>query len=164
MCYKCELFAFVNIPLERSTPMAGLSGTLLALLAGALCYLASPRQRLLRVPMHLGVALALAAAGLTAAAWLWSVFAGVAAGICATVCAFAMSLALMPFLGVWWQHDVHRTRRKSSRGTGHTPPSSGPGDTAHRAHAAPSSLARPAVHSSSDGRTTAQRHPHAEIS
>ena len=143
--------------------MAGLSGTLLALLAGALCYLASPRQRLMRVPMPLGLSLAIAAIGLATAAWWWCVLAGVAAGLCATVCAFAMSLALMPFLGVWWQHDAHRTRPRSSDRSGSTQPSAGQPDESHRVHGPASTPSPPPAHSDSDAHTSMQGNPQVEL-
>ena len=143
--------------------MAGLSGTLLALLAGALCYLASPRQRLIRAPIHLGVSFAMAAIGLAGAAWLWCVLAGVAAGLCATVCAFAMSLALMPFLGVWWQHEAHRTRPRSSGRSASEQPSSGQHNARHRVHGPASPSARPPAHSDSDAHPSVQGNPQAEL-
>ncbi|RKP45049.1 hypothetical protein [Pararobbsia silviterrae] len=94
--------------------MPGLSGTLLALLAGALCYLASPRQQLLPPRARPRLWLGAAALCMAAAIALWCTADGNAAGVCAAVCALAASLAIMPFVGAYWSRDA-RLRRKTAR-------------------------------------------------
>lgn len=93
--------------------MTGLFGTLLALLASALCYLASPRQQCLRESTPLTASLGAAAVCVIGSVWLWSLQAGAAAGACAAVGALAAGLAFMPFIGAYWRHG--RGKRQSER-------------------------------------------------
>ncbi len=91
--------------------MTGIFGTLLALIASALCYLASPRQHCLRKPMPIGASLSAATVCMVAGGSLWCSQAGVAAGVCAAVGALAAGLALMPFIGAYWRHGVRSGRQ-----------------------------------------------------
>jgi membrane associated rhomboid family serine protease len=101
--------------------MAGLSGTLLALLAGALCYVASPRQQLLRTPARARDALFAAALCMVGACALWCSAAGAVAGPCAAVGALAAGLALMPFVGAYWQHEAHARKPRAKRAASGNP-------------------------------------------
>lgn len=106
--------------------MAGLFATFLALIASALIYLASPRQRLLRASFRPGASLGAALVCIIASAWLWCVQAGTVAGLCAATGALAAGLALAPFVGVYWRHD-RRTRVSGNKTA--TPPNGGRPET-----------------------------------
>jgi hypothetical protein len=80
--------------------MQALFGSLFALAAGILFYLASPRQRLVASIRRRGALVAAGALCCLAGAVFWHGCVNWPAALCATVGALAASLSGMPFVGM----------------------------------------------------------------
>lgn len=91
-----------------SGSMAGFTALILAVFAGAFCYLASPRQQWVRAGTQPLAWLGAAGVCVLASSVLWCHEAGVVAGLCAMLGALAASLALMPFIGACARRGARR--------------------------------------------------------
>jgi hypothetical protein len=80
--------------------MQALSGSLLAFAAGALFYLASPRQQIMATIRRRGMFVMAGGLCCIFGAILWHGSANWPAALCATVAALAASLSGMPFIGI----------------------------------------------------------------